>query len=69
MKLANESVMTFATPEPYCASPETEISDALLEMFRQSITILPVVEEKRLHGVVLRVDIMQAMLLDSHPNP
>ncbi len=69
MKLANESVMTFATPDPYCANPETEVSDALLEMFRQSITILPVVQDKRLHGIVLRVDLMQAMLIDTLPNP
>ena len=68
MKLANESVMTFATPDPYMAHPETEISDALLEMFRRSVTILPVVENQKLQGIVLRIDLMQAMLIDSSPS-
>jgi CBS domain-containing protein len=42
-----------------------EISEALHLMLSSGITLLPVVEDSRLSGVVMRVDLMQAMLLDA----
>jgi CBS domain-containing protein len=44
---------------------EREVSDALHEMLSRGLTILPVTDEGRLAGVVLRVDLMQAMLMDA----
>lgn len=64
MKLANENVMPYATPEPTTASPDLEVSDALHLMLQSGLTVLPVVEDSRLSGVVLRCDLMQAMLMD-----
>ena len=67
--LRDEPAMTIATPEPTVQSPDTEVSEALHQMLSQGITILPVVESDVLCGIVLRVDLMQAMLLDADPGP
>jgi CBS domain-containing protein len=42
-----------------------EIGDALHRMLMSGLTILPIVAESRLEGIVLRVDLMQAMLADA----
>jgi signal-transduction protein with cAMP-binding, CBS, and nucleotidyltransferase domain len=63
--LANQPAYEFGTEEPTVAGPEMEISEALHLMLSSGITLLPVVEDSRLSGVVLRVDLMQAMLLDA----
>lgn len=65
LSLANESAAKFATPDPVTASPDMEVSEALHLMLSRGITALPVVEDLRLSGLVLRVDLMQAMLLDA----
>ncbi len=52
------------TIEPTTLGPTAEISDALHLMLQSGLTILPIVDEKKLMGVVLRVDLMQALLLD-----
>jgi CBS domain-containing protein len=62
--LATEPAYLFATQNPTTASPNTEISDALYQMLESGITILPVVEESVLIGIVLRMDLMQALLMD-----
>ncbi|MCW5937858.1 MAG: CBS domain-containing protein [Fimbriimonadaceae bacterium] len=67
MAIAAEPAVRFATPSPTVESPDTEVSDALHRMISQGITMLPVVEDDRLSGVVLRVDLMQAILLDAEP--
>lgn len=64
MKLSHETLLTIATPEPTVAHPDMEVSDALHMMLSSGITMLPVVEHGRLTGMVLRVDLMQAMLMD-----
>jgi CBS domain-containing protein len=66
--LANHSIMEFATQGPTTSGPETEISDALHDMLSRGLTILPVVRDDILLGVVLRVDLMQAILMDSVPS-
>ncbi|MEX2243965.1 MAG: CBS domain-containing protein [Fimbriimonadaceae bacterium] len=63
--LANQPAYEFGTEEPTTAGPDMEISEALHLMLSSGITLLPVVEDSRLSGVVLRVDLMQAMLLDA----
>jgi CBS domain-containing protein len=42
-----------------------EVADALDLMISRGITILPIVMDARLAGVVLRVDLMQALLMDA----
>lgn len=66
LKIGKEPVMSFASLSPTTASIDAEVSDALLTMVSSGLTILPVVENGRLMGVVLRVDLMQAMLMDDH---
>lgn len=62
-RLSTERVTTFATPDPVTAGPDAEVSDSLYTMLNSGLTVLPVVQEDRLMGVVLRVDLMQAILL------
>lgn len=66
MTLANEPAYLFASSDPQCSNPDREISDALHLMLDRGITVLPVVEDSILLGIVLRVDLMQALLLDGH---
>lgn len=67
LKSANELAFKFATSNPTCISSRAEISDALDKMFSSGLTILPVIEENVLLGIVLRVDLMQALLMDIEP--
>ncbi|MCH8977678.1 MAG: CBS domain-containing protein [Armatimonadetes bacterium] len=62
--LGREPAYAFGTASPTTASPDMEVSDALHLMLNSGLTVLPVVEDDRLSGVVLRVDLMQAMLVD-----
>jgi signal-transduction protein with cAMP-binding, CBS, and nucleotidyltransferase domain len=62
--MASEPAYVYASKEPTTMPPDTEIGDAFHRMLNSGLTILPVVEENRLIGVVLRVDLMQAMLID-----
>ncbi len=67
--LANEKARNYAIPDPTVMGPTTEISDALYHMLQSGLTILPVVEEGKLLGIVLRIDLMQALLMDVATNP
>ncbi len=62
--LANEPAYVHASKEPTVSHPDTEIGEAFHLMLNSGLTVLPVVEEQRLLGVVLRVDLMQAMMMD-----
>jgi CBS domain-containing protein len=62
--MANEPALVYATKEPTTLSADTEISDAFHKMLGSGLTLLPVIDDGTLSGVVLRVDLMQAMLLD-----
>jgi len=64
MPLASEAALKFATKEPITANFEMEVSDALHLMLSRSITILPVLNGTDFAGIVLRVDLMQAMMMD-----
>lgn len=63
--MSGELAYVYASKSPTIAPPDTEIGDAFHRMLMSGLTVLPVVENSRLIGVVLRVDLMQAMLLDS----
>lgn len=64
-RLANTPIESVITFSPTCATTETEISEALHLMLNSGLTILPVLESDRLAGIVLRVDLMQAVLMDA----
>lgn len=55
----------YGTREPTVLHAGTEIGDAFHCMRMSGLTLLPVVEDERLAGVVLRTDLMQALLMDS----
>ncbi len=63
--LSAEPAYLFGSSDPTTAGPDMEVSDALHLMLNSGLTILPVVESQRLSGIVLRVDLMQAMLVDA----
>jgi CBS domain-containing protein len=65
--MAQEAAHRLCTPDPTVASPDMEVSDAFHQMLSQGITVLPIVEDGRFSGMVLRTDLMHAMLLDSEP--
>ncbi len=63
--LIDQPAEVYATSHPTTANADTEIADALHRMLSSGLTLLPVVEkEGYLLGVVLRVDLMQALLMD-----
>lgn len=63
--LGDEPAAAFASQQPICAPADTEIGEALHLMLTRGLSILPVTDEGILSGVVLRVDLMQALLTDS----
>lgn len=63
--LGDEPAITFASQQPITASADTEIGEALHLMLTRGLTILPVVDTEVLTGIVLRVDLMQALLADA----
>jgi CBS domain-containing protein len=65
--MASEPAIVYATREPTVVAADTEVGDAFHRMLSSGLTLLPVLEDGRLMGVVLRVDLMQAMLLDAEP--
>lgn len=69
--LGSHPAHQYGSKDPTTMAPETEISDAFHKMLSSGLTVLPVVDEGRLAGIVLRVDLMQAMLMDlgSEPPP
>lgn len=65
--LAIEPAHAYATMEPTIAAADMEISDALHMMLMSGISLLPVVQDDVFLGVVLRIDLMQALLVDLQP--
>jgi CBS domain-containing protein len=62
--MAAEPALQFASREPVTMHPDTDIGDAFHRMLSSGLTLMPIVEDERLSGIVLRVDLMQAMLMD-----
>lgn len=63
--LALQPAIEHASKSPACADVNIEISDALHLMLSSGLTILPVTDENRLAGIVLRTDLIQAMMMDA----
>lgn len=63
--MAAEPAKIYASKEPTTATADTEIGEALHKMLNSGLTVLPVVEDDRLSGIVMRMDLMQALLLDA----
>ncbi len=61
--MAKEPAFIYGTKEPVTAPADLEIGTAFHQMIGSGLTLLPVMEDERLMGIVLRVDLMQAMLL------
>lgn len=68
-RLKDEPVLSIATSNPTVQRPELEVGEALHQMISQGLTVLPIVEADMFCGVVFRVDLMNAMLLDATPQP
>lgn len=66
--MAAEPAYIYGSKEPTTASADAEISEAFHKMLSSGLTILPVMDDARMAGVVLRVDLMQALLLDVQTN-
>ena len=60
-RLAEKKAIEIGINDLMTDSPDTEISKALDTMLQNSLTLLPIVEREILIGIVLRVDLMQAM--------
>lgn len=65
LSMASEPVLPSASKDPMVADVNDEISEALHRMFASGNTILPVLDAGRLAGVVLRVDLLQAIMMDA----
>lgn len=65
LSMSNEPAIIFATKDPTIADVNQEISDALHRMLASGLTLLPVTDGGRLAGVVLRVDLLQALMMDA----
>ncbi len=65
ISMMDEPAIVYASKDPTTLPPDTEIGDAFHKMISSGLKILPIVEDHRLMGIVLRVDLMQAMLTDA----
>ena len=65
LSIAQDPAHIYGTKDPTVVAPDFEIGSAFHLMHGSGLTILPVIEDDRLMGIVLRVDLMQAMFLDS----
>ncbi len=68
LSMSNEPAIIFATKDPTTADVNQEISDALHRMLASGLTLLPVTDSGRLAGVVLRMDLLQALMMDAVSN-
>jgi CBS domain-containing protein len=63
-EVAEDPVINYATKDPTTCGPDMEVSDALHLMLSSGLKILPVVQGAHLLGVVMRCDLMQAILTE-----
>ncbi len=64
VSLGSRRALDFGTREPLCADLDMEVSEALHMMLSRGLTVLPVVYQGKMRGIVLRIDLMQALLTD-----
>ena len=63
--MATDPALLHASKDPTTAPADLEIGEAFHRMLASGLTVLPVVDDARLMGIVLRVDLMQALMLDA----
>jgi CBS domain-containing protein len=63
--IAEDPAHIFGSKDPTTMPSITEIGEAFHRMRMSGLTVLPVVEDDCLAGIVLRVDLMQAMMMDT----
>lgn len=63
--MASDPALLHASKDPTTAPADLEIGEAFHRMLASGLTLLPVVDEGGFMGVVLRVDLMQAMMMDA----
>lgn len=68
LQIARDPAIAYGSRDPVTISGDTEIGDAFHRMLSSGLTLLPVTENGRLLGIVMRMDLMQAMLMDVHPD-
>lgn len=64
LKSAGVTVGEVMTDDPVTVAPETSISEAATIMAEQGFKVLPVVEGRRLRGVISRMDILTLHILN-----
>ena len=62
--MATDPALLHASKEPTVAQADMEIGEAFHRMLASGLTLLPVIDDARFMGVVLRVDLMLALLMD-----
>jgi CBS domain-containing protein len=63
LKIGNWMAYDWAIPNPICISPDATIEEALERMFDFDLILMPVVEDEKLLGIVLRMDLLQAQFI------
>ena len=63
--MATDPALLHASRDPTTAPADLEIGEAFHRMLASGLTLLPVVDDDRLMGIVLRVDLMQALMMDA----
>ena len=64
--MSAEPAHIYGTKDPTTVEADVEIGEAFHRMLSSGLTILPVMDTEKMVGIVLRVDLMQAMLMDIH---
>lgn len=67
VRMATEPAHAYATKDPTTVPADMETSEAFHLMLRSGLTVLPVMDDGNFAGVVFRVDLMHALLLDATP--
>lgn len=65
--MAREPALIHGTKDPVIVQADLEIGAAFHRMLGSGLTVLPVIDDGVFMGMVMRVDLMQAMLLDMEP--
>lgn len=62
--MALEPAVVYGTKSPELAAATSDIGEVFHRMLSSGLTILPVVDDGTLAGVVFRADLMQALFMD-----
>ncbi|MDX2065306.1 MAG: CBS domain-containing protein [Fimbriimonadaceae bacterium] len=65
LSIGGDPALAYATKDPVTLPGTTEIGEALYTMLNRGLTVIPVMEGESMAGIVLRMDLMQALLADA----